>query len=57
MHETQTSLLIALAKRLEKAENSKEISIKTLNSAGIVTKKGEISKSFPNLARILAAAE
>ena len=57
MNETQTSLLIALAKRLEKAENSKEISIKTLNSAGIVTKKGEISKSFPNLARILAAAE
>ncbi len=57
MNKTQASLLLALAKKLEKKENSKEAAIKSLSSAGIVTKKGEVTKAFPNLERVLAIVE
>ena len=57
MSQTQTSLLLALAKRLEKKQTTKESAIKSLNSAGIVTKEGKISKAFPNLQRILSVTE
>jgi hypothetical protein len=54
MSKRQTSLLLALAKRLEKKETSKEVAIETLRSAGIVTKDGKITKAFPNLERVLS---
>jgi predicted transcriptional regulator len=54
MNKTQTSLLLDLAKKLEKENSTKELIIKSLTSAGIVTKKGDITKSFPNLERILS---
>ncbi len=57
MNKTQTSLLLALAKKLEKKGNSKEIAIKSLSSAGIVNKKGKVTKTFPNLERVLTVAE
>lgn len=57
MNKEQTSLLIALAKRLKKEESSKESAIESLSSAGIITKDGKITKSFPNLERVLSVAE
>lgn len=55
MKREQTSLLIKLARKLREEETSRESVILTLSSAGIVTKKGEITKSFPNLRRVLTA--
>lgn len=55
MNKSQTSLLLDLAKRLKNESRSKEHAIKSLNSAGIVTKEGKITKSFPNLERVLSA--
>lgn len=58
MNKTQTSLLLALAKKLKKENNtSKELALKSLSSAGIVTKEGKVTKSFPNLDRVLSIAE
>lgn len=57
MKKEQTSLLVALAAKLKKEQNSKESAIASLSSAGIVTKKGKITKSFPNLERVLSVAE
>ena len=57
MKKEQTSLLINLAKKLKKEESSKEAVIQSLNSAGIVTKKGKMTKSFPNLERVIAITE
>lgn len=57
MEKTQTSLLLALAKKLGQKQNSKELSIQSLNSAGIVTKNGKITKAFPNLERILTVSK
>ena len=57
MTKIQTSLLLALAKKLEKKQTSKESAIKSLNSAGIITKEGKITKAFPNLERILSVAK
>jgi len=57
MDKTQTSLLLTLAKRLKKENVSRELAIKSLSSAGIVTKDGKITKSFPNLERVLSIAE
>jgi len=52
MNKTQPSLLLALAKKLKKENTSKDLAIKSLSSAGIVTKEGKVTKSFPNLDRI-----
>lgn len=57
MKKEQTYLLVALAKKLKNQNSSKEEAIASLNSAGIVTKNGEITKSFPNLERVLSIAE
>ncbi len=57
MNKRQTALLLALAKRLEKKEPSKELAIKSLSSAGIVTKEGKITKRFPNLDRVVSSVE
>lgn len=57
MKKEQTSLLIKLARKLQEEETSKESVIQTLSSAGIVTKKGEMTKSFPNLKRVLAITD
>ena len=57
MNKKQTSLLLALAKKLKKENTSKELALKSLSSAGIVKKEGKITKSFPNLDRILSVAE
>jgi len=57
MDKTQTSLLLTLAKKLKKENASRELAIKSLSSAGIVTKDGKITKSFPNLERVLSIAE
>lgn len=57
MKKEQTYLLVALAKKLKNQNSSKEEVIASLNSAGIVTKNGEITKSFPNLERVLSIAE
>ncbi len=57
MNKTQPSLLLALAKKLKKENTSKDLAIKSLSSAGIVTKEGKLTKSFPNLDRILSVAE
>lgn len=57
MNKKQTSLLLNLAKKLKKEDSSKELAIKSLSSAGIVTKEGKITKSYPNLERILSFRE
>ncbi|MEW4923438.1 hypothetical protein [Algibacter sp. 2305UL17-15] len=57
MKNEQTALLLALARKLKKEETSKESAIASLSSAGIITKKGKITKSFPNLERVLSVAE
>lgn len=57
MKKEQTSLLLALAKKLKKRDASKESAIKSLSSAGIVTKNGKLTKSFPNLERVLSVTE
>lgn len=57
MNTNQTALLKALAKKLEKKKYSKDIAIKSLNLAGIVTKDGKITKFFPNLERITSITE
>ena len=55
MSKKQTSLLLELARKLKKENTSKEKAIISLHGAGIVTEDGEISKSFPNLKRLLSA--
>ncbi|CAA0210373.1 hypothetical protein V3A08_15335 [Tenacibaculum maritimum] len=57
MKKEQTSLLVALAAKLKKEQTSKEAVIASLSSAGIITKKGKMTKSFPNLERVLSVAE
>ena len=57
MKKTQTSLLLALAKKLKREQTSKELAIRSLSSAGIVTKEGKVTKSFPNLERVLSVVE
>jgi hypothetical protein len=57
MKKEQTLLLIALAEKLKKGQTSKESAIVSLSSAGIITKKGKMTKSFPNLERVLSGAE
>jgi hypothetical protein len=57
MKKEQTSLLLALAKKLKNKQTTKESAIASLSSAGIITKNGKITKSFPNLERILSVAE
>ncbi len=54
MEKEQISLLLALAKRLRKEENSEKLALERLNSAGILTKEGRVTKSFPNLQRVLS---
>ena len=56
MNKSQTTLLKALAKKLKEKETSKESAIKSLSSASIVTIEGKITKSFPNLERIISVA-
>lgn len=48
---------MTLAKKLEKNQSSKEAALKSLNSAGIITKSGKVTKSYPNLNRVLAVAK
>lgn len=57
MNDKQTSLLMTLAKKLEKNQSSKAAALKSLNSAGIITKSGKVTKSYPNLNRVLAVAK
>jgi hypothetical protein len=57
MKREQTSLLLALAAKLKKEHTSKELAIESLSSAGIITKTGKITKSFPNLDRVLSVTE
>lgn len=57
MKNEQTLLLLTLAKKIKKGKTSKESAIVSLNSAGIITKKGEMTKSFPNLKRLLSVSE
>lgn len=57
METKQKELLLRLAKKLEKSPVSKEAVIKSLNSAKIVTKTGDVSKHYPNLERIITAAK
>ena len=57
MNEGQTKLLLALAEKLGKKENSKERAIKSLSSAGIITAKGKLTKDYPNLKRVLSISE
>ena len=57
MKKEQTSLLVALAKKLKNEDSSKETAMASLYSAGILTKNGKMSKSFPNLERVLSVAE
>lgn len=57
MKKEQTTLLLALAKKLKKENTSKESAIASLSSAGILTKKGKMTKDFPNLKRVLSVAE
>lgn len=57
MNNKQTSLLLALAKKLDKKETSKNLVIKSLCSAGIVNKNGKITKKFPHLDRVLSVIE
>lgn len=54
MENKQTTLLLSLAKKLEQKQSSKEAALKTLCSAGIMTKSGKVAKSFPNLNRVIS---
>lgn len=45
MNEGQTKLLLALAEKLGKKENSKKRAIKSLSSAGIITTKESSQKT------------
>lgn len=57
MENKQTSLLLSLAKKLEQTQSSKEAALKTLCSAGIMTKSGKVAKSFPNLNRVISISK
>ena len=57
MNEVQTKLLLALAKKLGKKKKSKERAIKSLSSAGIMTAKGNLTKEYPNLKRVLSISD
>ncbi len=57
MKKEQTTLLLDLAKRLNKENSSKESALASLSSAGIITKNGKLTTAFPNLERVLSVAE
>jgi len=57
MNNKQTYLLLSLAKKLEKNERSKESAMKTLTSAGIITKSGKVAKTYPNLSRAITLSK
>jgi predicted transcriptional regulator len=57
MDKKQTSLLLTLAKKLGKSASSKESAMKSLHSAGILTKKGKLAKSYPNLNRVITISK
>ena len=57
MEKEQTSLLLALARKLKRENPSNEAAIASLSSAGIITKKGKMTKAFPNLKRVLSVPE
>ncbi|CAM4117771.1 MULTISPECIES: hypothetical protein [Flavobacterium] len=57
MDKKQTSLLIEFAKKLKKEATDSELAKKTLSSAGILNPQGKISKTYPNLKRILSVAQ
>ena len=57
MEKEQISLLSALAEKLKKEKPSKDSALKSLHSAGIITKNGNFTKSFPNLERILSISK
>lgn len=52
MEKSQTTLLLELAKKLQKENSSKEKALETLNAAGILDKDGNFTKNFSNLARV-----
>jgi hypothetical protein len=57
MYNSQTYLLLSLAKKLEKNERSKESAMRSLNSAGILTKSGKVAKTYPNLSRAITLSK
>ena len=57
MKKEQTSLIVKLAKKIRNDNASKSATIKSLSSAGIVTKNGRMTKNFPHLKRVLSTAE
>ena len=57
MKKEQTSLIVKLAKKIRNDNASKSAAIKSLSSAGIVTKNGRMTKNFPHLKRVLSTAE
>lgn len=57
MKDNQTTLLLKLAKELKKREFSKEVTMASLHAAGILTKKGNFTKKFPHLKRVVTIAK
>ena len=57
MNNNQTYLLLSLAKKLEKNVRSKESALKSLTSAGIITKSGKVTKTYPNLSRAITLSK
>lgn len=55
MDKEQASALLNLAKKLKKETTSKEAAIKSLSSAGILTKDGKLTKPYSKLNRLISA--
>lgn len=56
MDKKQQQLILELAKRLKQDKKSKSQSVKILESAGIISPKGNSNKHYPNLDRALKPA-
>ena len=53
----QIKLLKALAKKLKSQKSTKEQSLATLVSAGILNKKGEVTRPYSNLNKLMSKVD
>lgn len=56
MDKRQQQLILDLAKRLKQDKKSKSQSFNILESAGIISTKGQNNNNYPNLNRVLKTA-
>ncbi len=53
MDKAQATALLKLAKKLKKEPTTKESAIKSLSSAGILTKDGKLTAPYSKLSRLI----